>query len=343
MRIGLFFLAGMGGIRTHGMELANIMGKKGHEVHVFSTEDFEHRKEITFHPIPFKRDFGFIKQYDASFTPKLNQTLKELDLDIINLQLPFFSLDRYIPKLKFPCPVIGTVHQCFSGQSIYDLFLQAYYKLFTDKTMSVCDRLICVSKAVKKTLPMNKPSDVVYNGIDTKKFTPSNKKEDYILFVGRILFEKGIHHLLSAYNKVRKQREIELRIIGDGPLRFMLKPPVNYLGVVPKHTLIENYQRAQLGVFPSLWYEAGSRVLLECMACGTPGIAYDSGAFPEIIDNGVDGFLCRRNPKDLAKTIISSLGSDLKTMSGKARKKIEKKFSLEVMYRQTMASYRKLV
>jgi glycosyltransferase involved in cell wall biosynthesis len=78
------------------------------------------------------------------------------------------------------------------------------------------------------------------------------------------------------------------------------------------------------------------------MACGTPGVAYNTGAFPEIIDTEIDGFMCSKNPKELAQTIKKALDSDLDKMGKKARKKVLKKFSLEVMYNQTIKSYKKV-
>jgi glycosyltransferase involved in cell wall biosynthesis len=300
MRIGVFCdcgacWGGVGGLVTHGLELMNILVKKGHEVHLFTesvVEGKETFKRVKIHKIPTK--FGY---YDHSYTSTFNKKLKNLDLDLVNLQLPFFPLDYYIPKIKFPCPVVGTLHQSFSGRSIYDFILKTYYKIFTKRTLSSCDRIICVSKAVKQSIKTKKPVDVIYNGIDTKTFKPGKRKGEFLLFVGRVLFEKGIHHLVRMHNILRKEKDIEVRVIGKGPLSpFMRFTNINYLSKVPKHILVENYQKAQLGIFPSLWHEAGSRVLLECMACGTPGVAYNTGAFPEIIDTEIDGFMCSKNP-----------------------------------------------
>lgn len=329
---------------THGIELMKILSEKGHEVHLFyvSREEFGNPKKIQLHRIPCRNSLPIIPS--ALDIEKLNKKLKELDLDIVHLQLPFFFFDRHISKIKFPCPVVGTLHQSFSGQSVYDLPLQVYYKIFTEKTLNVCDRIICVSKAVRDTIKTNKPIDVIYNGVDTKTFKPGKKKGEFILYVGRILFEKGFHHLLMAHNILKRESDIKLNIIGSGPLSFAAGiTGAKYLGVVPKHVLVENYQAAQIGVFPSIWNEAGSRVLLECMACGTPGVSYRVGAFPEIIDEGVDGFMCSKNPRELADTIKKALDADLVKMGMKARQKVLKKFSLEVVYQQTLKAYKKML
>lgn len=134
-------------------------------------------------------------------------------------------------------------------------------------------------------------------GIDPELFQPQGTIPDRpfaIGFIGRLVEEKGIHHLLEAASRLTV--DWRLRLVGGGPLRQSLEHQANELGVldrvgflgqIPSTDMPAQYQELDVLVLPSLtrpnWKEQFGRVLIEAMASGVPVIGSDSGAIPGVI------------------------------------------------------------
>jgi glycosyltransferase involved in cell wall biosynthesis len=183
---------------------------------------------------------------------------------------------------------------------------------------------IGISKAQTKNLPF--PFyDVVYNGVDTGFFKPDAMDgERKFVIAGRMVPEKGF---VDAINAVRKTTE-RLMMVGQN---FSNKPEtkqffeeeiapqidgkqVFWEPVLKQEHLLAHYQEAKALLFPIHWEEAFGLVMTEAMACGTPVIAYDRGSVPEIVIDGVTGFII--TPPDSESTdaktprVISEKGID---------------------------------
>jgi len=180
--------------------------------------------------------------------------------------------------------------------------------------------------------------EVVYNGVDTKVFCPSSddRIEGRILFVGRLDLRKGLYDLLEAL-KLAEIRDLELLIVGKGPLEvslsrhiqaLSLSGQVRLVGHVPRPVLVRLYQTSEMFVLPSR-YEGLPTVLLEAMSCGAPCISAAVGGVPEIVTNQVDGVMVPpASPTSLASAIRMlhedpGLRADL---GNEARRKIVSRF-----------------
>jgi glycosyltransferase involved in cell wall biosynthesis len=105
--------------------------------------------------------------------------------------------------------------------------------------------------------------------------------------------------------------------------------------------LVQAYQEAAVCILPSTW-ENSSYTLLEAMACATPVVACDSGGSPEMIENGVSGFLIPVNDSQALVTRIAELlaqPSLRKSMGDNARRRIEESFSVERVLPKMIAAY----
>lgn len=120
-------------------------------------------------------------------------------------------------------------------------------------------------------------------------------KGGYVLFVGRLDETKGIGDLLTAWQS--KSLAIPLKIVGDGPMQMQVRKTaqdlehVEFLG---RKSLAEMYalmKDARFLVFPSRWYEAMPRTIIDSFAVGTPVCAADTGAMHDLIDDGRTGLL----------------------------------------------------
>lgn len=182
------------------------------------------------------------------------------------------------------------------------------------------DRVLCVSNASSEEmrnlgiakeklgkcpywidLDVFKPID---KGIAKKKVGWSNNFS--ILFIGRLVKEKGIVELLEAVELIPK--EIKVYIIGDGLLKEYVeqmaktKPNLLFLGKVSNELTPLYYNAADVVIVPS-YEETLGRVNMEALACSTPVIGSSTGGLKEVVSKDV-GMLFKVTPQDIAKTII---------------------------------------
>lgn len=168
------------------------------------------------------------------------------------------------------------------------------------------------------------PEDHIYvaqEGIDLNKHKPGNEKHSfpYIIYVGRLVRNKGVEHLIKAMRiVVHNVPNAKLSIIGKGPFEAKLKglvanlglkESVTYHGYVSEDEKIELLQRAHVLVMPSL-REGWATPVIEANACGTPAIGTNVMGVKSTIINGVTGFLFPfGDSKELACKIIRLLSN----------------------------------
>ncbi|MEM3956816.1 MAG: glycosyltransferase family 4 protein [Thermoproteota archaeon] len=159
------------------------------------------------------------------------------------------------------------------------------------------------------------------NGVKVEEFAPPTKKFDgkSVLFVGRLVYRKGLHSLLEAIKQVVDEKiDVELTIAGSGYLSPILRATVKTTGLqdnvflresLAKSELVDLYQKANVFVLPSIFGESFGIVLLEAMASKTPIVATAQGGICEIVRHMETGLLVRRKNriKDLAKGILTLL------------------------------------
>ncbi len=197
---------------------------------------------------------------------------------------------------------------------------------------------------------------VIYGGVDTDRFRPSDIQRDRrVLFVGRLLPVKGINYLIDAVDST-----IPLRIVGPPyderyvrDLRAIARgKAVEFLPAVFDGDLVREYASALVTVTPSVYTDLyGNRtpgellnlVALESMACGTPVIATNCGGLPEVVEDGVTGFLVPpNNPKALREKIDFFLTHPPKAeeMGQAGRERVLKLFTWERVGERCLKAYR---
>jgi glycosyltransferase involved in cell wall biosynthesis len=228
-------------------------------------------------------------------------------------------------------------------------------KNIADLYISLTDQM--KSDLVKLGLPEEKIRSLP-NGLDTKLFHPSNKKEDnLLLFVGRISPGKGLHVLLKSLKHLK--RAVRVAIIGPPDwdseyfnhiLRLIQKEnekgkhAIEYIGEKSQTELVDWYQRASVFVLPSI-YEGLGIVNLEALACETPVVATKVGGIPEIVRNGEDGILVEpNNPLEIADAIQYLLDNDdvRKEFGRTGRNSVVEHFSSQAIVRKLVKIYKEL-
>ncbi len=114
---------------------------------------------------------------------------------------------------------------------------------------------------------------------------------DYFLYLGRLSPEKGVHSLLSMWRDIDQK----LVVVGDGPdrerLRTIAPPTVEFRDVVAPDLVPELLLRARALLIPSITHEGAGKVALEAYAAGVPVVASRMGGLPEVVKDGVSGYL----------------------------------------------------
>lgn len=176
-----------------------------------------------------------------------------------------------------------------------------YLKDLADESL-MADSIVVASDYTKKTLIENgvgeEKIEVVPYGIDFNKFTrrhtPANNKHLRIIYVGSMVQRKGLSYLLEAVRKFAPDK-VELVLCGRG---FIDKELFNFYNNVKftiktglSHTeLLEELHRSDIFCLPSLC-EGFAHVILEAMAAGLPVIATSHTCAPDIITDGLHGFI----------------------------------------------------
>ncbi len=163
----------------------------------------------------------------------------------------------------------------------------------------------------------------------------------------RLVAKNGVIHLANAAALVEDPR-FRLLLIGDGPeaaaIRAVLEQGFagryRMLGALTHEAILPYYSAADVAILPSLM-EATSISGLEAMACCLPLVGTRVGGIPDLIEEGVTGWLCApAEPAALAQAISLALAADLSAFGQKARARVEAKFAWPEIARQTLAAYR---
>jgi glycosyltransferase involved in cell wall biosynthesis len=248
-------------------------------------------------PFPGEDDINKIK--DASYTlyrSLIQKVLVQNKIDLIHMHgVDFYE---YLPETDIP--ILVTVHlppewypeEAFDGRS------NIYFN--------------CVSLTQQEKMGYNsRLLPYIQNGIKTDEFKISDKKQDYALCLGRICWEKGFHIALQAAGNAGIPIYIAGEIYDFESHREYFRESIQpYLdGVNSKHiehitpadkkNLLAN---AKCLLAPSLVEETSSLAAMEALASGTPVIAFNIGALPEIIDDSRTGYIVN-NAEEMTESI----------------------------------------
>ena len=184
-------------------------------------------------------------------------------------------------------------------------------------------------------------------------------KGGYFVCVGRVSLEKGIPVLLDAWERLFERMETEavprLKIIGDGPLLSELQERVaqsdlscvvELTGRLPHEETQEMVGEAMATIQPAIWHEPCGRTIIESYAKGTPVIAAAAGGSPELIDNGVCGWLFPPGDARALADAVLELQQRLKEsseMRARARDHFDKNFSPRGNAEQLTDIYEKVI
>lgn len=259
---------------------------RGHDVTLFASGDSRTRAHLV---APRKRAW----RLDPQSTDPLAASVLMLER-VMRMRHRFDVLHFHTDYIHFPlCRLIGVPHVTTIHWRLDAPDLMMLYREFPDMP------LVSVSDAQRSPLPDLRWMGTVYNGIPRDLYRAQDRLSGgYLAFLGRICPEKGIEDALWIARRTGMELRIAAKIDRDQRdyFRYRIAPRIRgsnarFLGEITDREKQAFLGNARALLFPVQWSEPFGMVLIEAMACGTPVIAYRRGAVPEIVEDGVTGYV----------------------------------------------------
>ena len=231
-------------------------------------------------------------------------------------------------------PVVTTNHGPFDSD------LEPFYRMLSRRVP-----IVAISNHQASLASDTQIHAVIHHGIDVDRFEPGPGDGGYALFLGRMCAEKGVHNAVDIARRAgvplkiaAKMREPRERAYFDDVVAPTLGSDTEFLGEVGRAEKTALLRHAACLLNPLQWAEPFGMVMIESLACGTPVVASDRGSVPEIVRDGVTGFV-RAGDERLAQALaeVGSLSRDDCRADAVAR------FSIERMVADHLALYRSLI
>jgi glycosyltransferase involved in cell wall biosynthesis len=251
----------------------------------------------------------------------------------------FDVIHAHVDYLSFPfarrsrTPVLTTLHGRLDLPCLVPLFRE-----YRDQP------LISISDAQRKPLAFADWQATIHHGLPVDLYDYWPKSEGYLAFLGRISPEKRVDRAIEI--AVRANRKLLVAAKIDAADRayyereieaLFAHPLVEYVGEVGDDEKNAFLGGADAVLFPIDWPEPFGLIMIEAFACGTPVIAWPHGSVPEVIEPGVNGFLCR--DIDAAVQAVEELP---RLDRARCRGRFEDRFTSERMARDYVAVYERL-
>ena len=242
------------------------------------------------------------------------------DYNILHTADPHYYYSYQLAKIKGDRPLVSTYWETipFNNETV------AKKRLIKRFTMENTDLFICHTQKAKKCIQAegfsHKKIELIPLGVDLSRFKPKNRKSNKtktILYVGRLVEEKGVSDLYEAFKicvKSNTYNRLRLHLVGNGHLKNVIYQKAKKDGLIKNIQIINKsydsihhvYNQAAIFVLPSkktkTWEEQYGMVLIEALASGLPVIAYDTGAIAEVL-NGNGELVEERKIKKLSERI----------------------------------------
>ena len=373
----------VGGIARVVHDLSKRLIKDGHEVTVVTykegnVEDYENDKGVNVYRVNNyminpNNFIDWIMQMNFNMLAKATEIInKEGPFDVIHAHDWLVAYAAKSLKDAFHIPIVATIHATEAGRNsgIHDE-VQRYINdtewLLTYEATEVIVNSNYMKNELQRLfgLPFEKinviPNGVnltLYNGVERdyefrRQYAADNEK--IILFMGRLVYEKGIQHVIAAMPKILSgYHDAKLIIAGKGGMMDELKEQVQAMGNTKKvyftgylnsKQVAKMYKCADVAVFPST-YEPFGIVALEGMLSGTPVVVSDVGGLNEIVEHGVNGMKSYAgNPNSLADSILALLHDPAlcASVAKKAKIKVRDNYNWAKIAQDTHFTYQKAI
>ena len=373
----------VGGIARVVYDLSRTLLKDGHDVTVITYRDgdvpyFEEDRGVKVYRVDNyminpNNFIDWVMQMNFSMLAKANEIIAEQgNFDVIHAHDWLVAYAAKTLKNSYNIPIVSTIHATEAGRNsgIHDE--QQRYINDTEWMLTYESAEVIVNSNYMKNeiqrlfgLPYDKINVVangvnlsLFNGIERdynfrRKYAMDNEK--IILFMGRLVYEKGIQHLISAMPKILEgYHDTKLVICGKGGMLEELKQQVNAMGISNKvyfagymngKDVQRMYKAADISVFPST-YEPFGIVALEAMLSENPVVVSDIGGLNEIVEHRVNGMKAYcGNPNSIADSILQLLYDHklCSEVTKRAKNKVRNEYNWSKIAQDTHFTYQKAI
>jgi glycosyltransferase involved in cell wall biosynthesis len=307
--------------------------RQGHHVTLFASGDSETAAELV--PIcetSLRLDESVIDQvaHHILMLEKIVQRADEFDIIHFHVDYLHFPLSR-----TYGYSQVTTLH---GRLDLPDL--AALYQEFDDMPV------ISISDSQRKPLSHANWLATVYHGLPVDLLTSLESGGEYLAFLGRISPEKRVDRAIEVALRLGVPLEIAAKVdradyeyYNDEIKHLMIDQPlVKFIGEIGQKEKSQFLGNAKALVFPIDWQEPFGLVMIEAMACGTPVVAFGLGSVPEVIDDGVTGFIVE-TIEDAVEAVEKIDDLD----RTRVREVFEERFSAERMAHDYLSAYQQVI
>ena len=373
----------VGGISRVVHDLSRVLLKDGHDVTVVTYKDgdvpyFEDDKGVKVYRVDNfminpNNFIDWIMQMNFNMIAKANEIIaKEGNFDVIHAHDWLVAYAAKTLKNSYNIPIVSTIHATEAGRNsgIHDetqRYINDTEWMLTYESSEVIVNSNYMKGELQRLfgLPYEK-INVVPNGVNLSLFNGVERdynfrrryamdNEKIILFMGRLVYEKGIQHLIAAMPKILSgYHDTKLVICGKGGMLEELQQQVRQMGIENKvyfagymqgKDVQKMYKAADISVFPST-YEPFGIVALEAMLSENPVVVSDIGGLNEIVEHRVNGMksYCG-NPNSIADSILELLYDHklCADITKRAKNKVRNEYNWSKIAQDTHFTYQKAI
>ena len=328
MKIGIVCYASLGGSGIVATELARHLVQRGHEAHVLSSDiPFRLRADpggVILHAVETP-DYPLFRepQYVLSLATRIVQVCRERQLDVVHAHYAVpHATAAYLAGeiLRTECggrvpALITTLH----GTDITLIGSDPSYTEAVRFSIDRSDAVTAVSESLRRDtverVQTTSPIRVIYDFLDCERFKrvfdaglrerlcPSSQYDALVVHLSNFRPVKRVDAVVGIFKRIRERVRARLVLAGEGPDTLKVQKEVEASGLgrdveilPPQEDVVPLLSVADLFLLPSR-QESFGLAALEAMSCGVPVVASRVGGLPEVIDDGVNGFL--HAPDDL--------------------------------------------
>lgn len=311
--------------------LTEALVKKGVDVTLFASGD----SRTSAHLLPMcekaLRLDGRVKDALAFHCVMVEELFRrQHEFDLVHAHIDYAPFQRF---RQMTLASLTTMHA-----RVDSLEMKAIFHEFKEQNM------VSISRSQKAYRPEANWVGTVYHGLPADLYKFQAHADDYLLFLGRICPEKRLDLAIEIAGRAGMHLKVAAKVDAadaqyfEKNIKHLLDLPwVEYLGEATDRKKNELLGNARALLFPIDWPEPFGLVMIEAMACGTPVIAFRRGSVPEIIEPGINGFIC----DDIDSAVEATRKLSLISRES-CRERFEQRYTAEHMAENYLAIYNRL-
>lgn len=272
---------GYGGIELVVSLLADGLADLGHDVTVFATGDSQTKGTLSYvHAASAPEEIGRVDREIVHIMPAY---LRAHDFDLIHDHTMCGpAIANFIDR-----PVLHTLHGPFT-ESAKEFYKSLNHGIYFN----------AISEYQRSCCPDLNYAGTIYNSINLDWYQLEERKDDYLLFLGRMNPEKGVREAVEIANRLGAPLVMVVKMVEPFEIRYfeeqvkpVMRDNTRMIGQVDVATKAQLIKDARCMLYPIQWPEPFGLVMAEGMACGTPVVAMRNGSVPEVVVDGKTGFI----------------------------------------------------